>query len=408
MSNLNFFRVMQSSNYSPSSIPCNSSGVSFSGKSGSYYATAVVLGTGIGPVTASFNSINIPDRFQLEWSGSIVADSLFVGDNLKTSSSYSAFNATASAVSSLVRYDYYFTNNSWTTGSAEGVSFNSASLPPQSNYNGAFRRGNSQDYNVNGKGNWGAQKGVLDDFPSSLDSCVDGNVKLCFYKSSTFPTSFNIISTGITPGTVWNLLDISCPSGTSLNSSSIMDLTGSIALVYHTAPTFDLSAGMTLYKDSALTIPFGTGQSWSSGSYWGNATGSLLISGSTSDPTGTGALGDTCFKNTIGSGTGYPFLWIQDNGVIVSKTCTATILRPLKGFSSSGGTVFSGVCALSINRTYYHNGSGTYPAYGDIVYQDSNGLSVVADFYYKFNLTWVYKIVNGEVAFDWPQNICGP
>jgi len=86
-----------------------------------------------------------------------------------------------------------------------------------------------------------------------------------------------------------------------------------------------------------------------------------------------------------------------------SKTWSATT-----SFSSSTGTVFLGVCALSIGSTYYHNGSGTYPAAGDTVYSDSAGTSVLADFYYKFNSTWVYRITGGSgvVAASWPQDIC--
>ena len=87
MSNLNFFRVMQASNFDAQSIPCNAGSVSFSGGQGYYVAQAVVLGEGIGPVTCSFQAFNVPDRFSLEWSGSRVADSLFVGDALKSLSS---------------------------------------------------------------------------------------------------------------------------------------------------------------------------------------------------------------------------------------------------------------------------------------------------------------------------------
>ena len=84
MSNINFFRVMQRSLYPPSLIPCNAGSISFNGLAGIFYAEAIVLGNAIGPVTASFNARGIPDRFRLVWSGSTVADSLFVGDNLAT------------------------------------------------------------------------------------------------------------------------------------------------------------------------------------------------------------------------------------------------------------------------------------------------------------------------------------
>tara|TARA_R110002110_G_C13124768_1_gene688247 strand:- start:40 stop:345 length:306 start_codon:yes stop_codon:yes gene_type:complete len=85
------------------------------------------------------------------------------------------------------------------------------------------------------------------------------------------------------------------------------------------------------------------------------------------------------------------------------KDCVA-----VTSFSSSTGTDILSVCALSIGSTYYHDGSGTYPAAGDIVYSDSAGTSVLADNYYKFNSTWVYRISGGAgvVNASWPQDFC--
>ena len=81
MSNLTFFRVMQASQFDAQSVPCNAGDVTFEGGAGYYIAQAVVLGEGIGPITCSFNAFNVPDRFRLYWSGSTVADSLFVSSN---------------------------------------------------------------------------------------------------------------------------------------------------------------------------------------------------------------------------------------------------------------------------------------------------------------------------------------
>ena len=80
----------------------------------------------------------------------------------------------------------------------------------------------------------------------------------------------------------------------------------------------------------------------------------------------------------------------------------------LTSFSSSSGTALFGVCSESINQTYYHDGSGTYPAQGDKVYSDSGGSSVLGDNYYKFNSTWVYRITGGAgvVTLGWPQDMC--
>ena len=46
----------------------------------------------------------------------------------------------------------------------------------------------------------------------------------------------------------------------------------------------------------------------------------------------------------------------------------------LTAFSSSTGNLNqTTACSLSINQTYYHDGSGTLPAVGDSVYSDSAG-----------------------------------
>ena len=46
------------------------------------YCTEVQLGAGTGTVVLNYNAGDIPDRFQIEYNGTIVADSLYVGDYL--------------------------------------------------------------------------------------------------------------------------------------------------------------------------------------------------------------------------------------------------------------------------------------------------------------------------------------
>ena len=318
MSNLNFFRVMQASNFDAQSIPCNAGSVSFSGGQGYYVAQAVVLGEGIGPVTCSFQAFNVPDRFSLEWSGSRVADSLFVGDQLKTVSQYNSYTSSISATSNLTTFNYNFSKDEWSTGSAQSVSYDSASFPPQSADNGPFTRNVAYTESegsgllswitgsrISGnptRGNWGDQYGVVPDFPvlsgqNYSSSCVDGNVLLSFYKHTKFPTTFDIIIEGPVTGTGWNLESVSCPTDSTLNSSSVDDA-GTNVTVFHTAPTFDLRPGMKVYYDSNLTQPFSS------------SAGLIeIMSGSipTNPPSTTGSqfgIGDTgwCFGQQLGSG----------------------------------------------------------------------------------------------------------
>tara|TARA_R110002060_G_C2027463_1_gene93009 strand:+ start:36 stop:467 length:432 start_codon:yes stop_codon:yes gene_type:complete len=54
-------------------------------------------------------------------------------------------------------------------------------------------------------------------------------------------------------------------------------------------------------------------------------------------------------------------------------------LLQFRNYDSSGPTPFLGsvastpICSQTVNITYYHNGSGTNPVLGDIVYTDSGG-----------------------------------
>ena len=423
MSNINFFRVMagNGSQFSSQTIPCNSSGVSFSGKAGEYYSEAIVLGTGIGPITASFNAQGIPDRFILEWSGSTVADSLFVGDQLKNISSYNSYTSSAGSVSNLTRYDYNYTSNSWATGSANSVNFTSASFPPNSADGGAFLRNNSQNLNVNGRGNWGAQKGVLNDYPDSQSSpsvtsasCVEGNVKLCFFKHTQYPTNFTIKSVGWQSNTVWTLDSISCPTGTAVNSSSIMNQSNEQLTIFHTSPTFDLQVGQTLYTDIALSIPLDVNavtNSFHGEDCWINS-GSLLTNPSTYGP-----WENQCFKTAVGSSTGYSFMTFNsDLAQVGNLFCSASSGRPasLTSYFSSIMGVFNQACPIdgshpNLTQTYYHDGAGSLPAQGDNVYSDSGGNTALNAGYYNINSGFgvgnrlYIKVTNGAVDNNFPQ-----
>ena len=59
----------------------------------------------------------------------------------------------------------------------------------------------------------------------------------------------------------------------------------------------------------------------------------------------------------------------------------------LTSYTSSDMGVFNETCHFSgslhtLDQTYYHNGSGTYPTAGDTCYSNSSGSSVLAAGYY--------------------------
>ena len=392
MSNINFFRVLagNGSNFNSQDIPCNAGGIDFSGQEGIFYATAVVLGTGIGPITASFDSVNIADRFSLVWSGSTVADSLFVGDSLqnKTASpyGYDAMTASVSLVTSLTRSNWNQQGDIFQPANVENVSYSSASFPPYPGDPFTKTRGNSAAVvgeRVNGVGNHGAQKGVLNYFPQFSSSCVDGNVKLCFFKHTAEPTNFQIVIDGPDDSTGWELFSLSCPGNdTSLHSSSIMDKNGDTAIIYHTAPSFDLDIGMTLYENSALTTKFISSGTYSTSSFWGSDK-SMLVSGSTILGTAYPFNGGSgiCFKSALN--TGYSYITLADDGVITARSCTTTKF-PSSDLRPISGTLPVPKPAMGCSETFiglkYHDGDNISPTIGDKIYStDSTSSPVGAD-----------------------------
>jgi|TARA_R110002012_G_scaffold204066_1_gene373679 hypothetical protein len=396
MSNINFFRVMagNGSQFNSQDIPCNAGSISFSGGPGVFYATAVVLGTGIGPITASFNAQGIPDRFRLVWSGSTVADSLFVGDNLNNQTNYNNYTGSISAVSSLTRKNWNQQEDDFVNDSAESVTYTSASFPPFPGSPLALTRGNTSTVvgeRVNGAGNHGAQKGVLNYFPQFSSSCVDGNVKLCFFKHTTEPATFQMVIDGPDSGTGWNLFSVSCPGNdTSLHSSSIMDKDGDTAIVYHTAPSFDLDVGMTLYENSALTTKFISSGTYSTSSFWGSDK-SMLVSGSSILGTSYEFDGGSgiCFKNALN--TGYSYITLADDAVITARSCT-TSKFPTRSTAFRyglpvGKPVFECETSRLMNVTIYFNSSNPLPANGDTVYTTATGNSYLDNGNYALSVT---------------------
>ena len=395
MSNINFFRMMagNGSNFNSQDIPCNAGGISFSGQKGIFYATAVVLGTGIGPITASFNAQGVPDRFRLEWSGSEVADSLFVGDNLNNQSSYDSFTGSIITETALTRSNWNQQANTFQTANVESVSYTTASIVPFPN--STLTRGN---YNtpvgerVNGAGNHGAQKGVLNYFPLFSSSAADGNVKLCFFKHTPEPTTFQIIIDG-SSGTAWNLFGLSCPGNdTSLHSSSIMDKDGDTAIIYHTSPSFDLDTGMTLYENSALTTKFISSGTYNTSSFWGSDK-SMLVSGSTILGTAYPFNGGSgiCFKSALN--TGYSYITLADDGVITARSCTTTKFpSPDRDIvyrygQTVGKPVFECETSRLLNVLTYHDGDNALPAIGDTVWTTSTGDSYLDAGNYALSVT---------------------
>ncbi|MGA1702534.1 MAG: hypothetical protein ACO372_03005, partial [Methylophilaceae bacterium] len=128
-------------------ITCNDT-LTVSGYRG-IYEIELELGEGTGDTAITFNSISVPDRFQIEWNGSIVADSLFVGDGLPNS----GYESEIVSATSLPLYEYNGT--SFDQNGTRNVSFSSADI---SDY--------TTSRPTSGDGSIGGQIGVVGGYPT--------------------------------------------------------------------------------------------------------------------------------------------------------------------------------------------------------------------------------------------------
>lgn len=71
--------------------------------------------------------------------------------------------------------------------------------------------------------------------------------------------------------------------------------------------------------------------------------------------------------------------------------------------SSVGNRVQSTACGQSVNLTYYHNGSGTYPVAGDYVYSDAALTTPLAKNHYKIGSGGTINVTD-DGGFPSPTN----
>lgn len=72
----------------------------------------------------------------------------------------------------------------------------------------------------------------------------------------------------------------------------------------------------------------------------------------------------------------------------------------IQTFQGSTAQGFLGACSAATNTQYWHNGSSTYPADGDIVYTNSSASATLANGVYKManNKLMVISGGNGEAG----------
>lgn len=151
-------------------ISCGGS-VNASGGTG-IYETIINLGTTIGYAGIQFNSQSVPDRWQMYWNDVLVADSKYVGDGISPGPPTSYPGLLGAKTLSVFEYN--------------GTSF--------------VNTGTTEDITV-----------IQSDIADNVTEPFDGNGYATFNKTTPFPTTVLIRTTGATGGTAWNLLDVICP-----------------------------------------------------------------------------------------------------------------------------------------------------------------------------------------------------
>jgi len=107
-------------------------------------------------------------------------------------------------------------------------------------------------------------------------------------------------------------------------------------------------------------------------------TANSRASGTTSTPTATSLFG---LYASSGVNQAAPHKWSEFNGKSFASVTS---------YSSSVIGVFTQACPFNgsnpgLSQTYYHDGSGTLPAQGDVCYSNSGGTTVLLAGYYNIN-----------------------
>jgi len=151
-------------------IECNAVSSTYNVDSIGKYDTIVNMPNVIGDVTFTFDVGNKPARIYLTYLGDIVADSLFIGDDLPDAtleSEITSFTGTIQA------YDYIGNGQFGETYIVPNAGFISSDI--------AVSDGSETRANGSGTG----QIGVVADYPSSTALASDGQIKLTFFKNAT-------------------------------------------------------------------------------------------------------------------------------------------------------------------------------------------------------------------------------
>ena len=327
-------------------IPCAEADNIDQGSGNGYFEATIVSGTTVGAIIIYFYPQGVPDGVAYEFDGTTYNDLTSntygyaggTGNNLNIVGDDDRGNCTAV---DLISNSPYTLNTSVWNGSSFGLNGSTATIV-------------TTNTNLNGTVGGIAYTLVV---PKPSSTPVDGTLKIV----------------GPCSGTAWNV-KVLCPA---------------------TLPSFTTNSTESTFQGSCCATQNQTFF------FARNATGGNNF---TVDTNSLPQVGNIVFSNSTGAtvlANGYyritsnTAIYVQ-NGVVssISTGCSAC----LTAYSSSLAVRSEQACTATIDQTYYHDGSGTNPVVGDVVYSDSAGTTFLSSGFRKAGSIKYRVDFNGDVG----------
>ena len=324
-------------------IPCG--GTLNAGSGNGYFEATVTSGNPVGAVVIYFNPQGIPDGIAYEFNGTTYNDltsntygyAAGTGNNLNIVGDDDRGNCTAV---DLISNSPYTLNTSVWNGSSFGLNGSTATIV-------------TTNTNLNG-----TSAGIT--------------YTLVVPKPSSTPVNGTLKIVGPCSGTAWSV-KVLCPA---------------------TLPSFTTNSVQSTFQGSCCATQNQTYY------FARNASSSLTVDTNAlpqvnnfvfSNSTGATALANGYYRLTSNTA-----IYVQ-NGVVssISTGCS----NCLTAYTSSLTARSEQACFTTVNQTYYHDGSGSYPVVNDVVYSDSAGTTFLSSGFRKLGNGGKYRVdFNGVVG----------
>jgi hypothetical protein len=269
------------------SLNCNSVSISMDGSQGQGIYDYVIDATGKGYLTASFSAETGYSRVQLISGSTIVADSLFVGDNFSNANSSIRQGAVNDVLNTTALPYYVYNGSTYTTESLSTVT--NFTMDDIATTGSALRPSGSD-------GSVGDQIGIVGGFPSNTSVVSDGDVKLSIIRNSiplpSYPYTLRVYN--INNAADYSINHVTCfaqtngPAGNDVDPALLRyNAAGGSTACTSSLQTFYISGSFTgtlhgIWTDSQGTTRAATG-SYSNGTVW-RSYAQLLLPGNEEGP----------------------------------------------------------------------------------------------------------------------------